>query len=169
MKSDGSRPCLDRGHEPGDVGGLVLQVAVHRDDDASTGTDDAGVHRRVLAEIALERHDPYARIRGMQPLEDGEGAVRGAVVDEDQLRGDARRLEGRHDAVVERLDGGLLVQDGHHHRHLRRGGSGGIRRAGQHGVRCHAAKGIRWPGADTQVTFATSAAGSPAAARGSGG
>ena len=30
----------------------------------------------------------------MQPLEDGEGAVRGAVVDEDQLRGDARRLAG---------------------------------------------------------------------------
>ena len=42
------------------------------------------------------------------------------------------------DAVVERLDGGLLVQHRHDHRHVRRRGGGGFGGAGQRGVGSHA-------------------------------
>ena len=46
--------------------GRVLEVAVHRDHDLAAGARDAGVHRRVLAVVAIERHHPQARVGVVQ-------------------------------------------------------------------------------------------------------
>ena len=42
--------------------GLVLEVAVHRHHDPPAGPCDAGVHGRVLPEVALERDHPHPRV-----------------------------------------------------------------------------------------------------------
>ena len=54
---------LDRLDEPRDVLRLVLEVAVHRHDDLAARAREAGVHRRVLAEVALEADGVDARRR----------------------------------------------------------------------------------------------------------
>ena len=58
---------VDRLDQLGDVGRLVLEVAVHRHHDLAAGARDAGVHRRVLAEVALERDHPHATVARVQP------------------------------------------------------------------------------------------------------
>ena len=82
---------LDRGDEPRDVLGLVLEVAVHRHDDVAARAREPGVHRRVLAEVPLEADGVDARVGRVQPLELGPGPVGRAVVDEDQLERLCRR------------------------------------------------------------------------------
>ena len=54
-----STASIRRGRSSGDV----LEVGVHRDDDVAAGPDEAGVHRRVLAEVPLEADGPQARSR----------------------------------------------------------------------------------------------------------
>ena len=73
--------------------GRVLQVAVHRHDDLAAGAAEARVHRRVLAEVPLEADRPHPRVGCVQALEHGEGAVGGAVVDEDELERPAEPVE----------------------------------------------------------------------------
>jgi hypothetical protein len=47
----------------------VLEVAVHRHDDLAARRDEARVHRRVLAEVALQRTPRHARVGRVQPLD----------------------------------------------------------------------------------------------------
>ena len=111
-------PVGERGDEPRDVLGLVLEVAVHRHDDLAAGAREAGVHRRVLAEVALEADGADARVGGVQPLDDRPGAVARAVVDEDEL--EAAPVERRHDPAVELLERARLVVERDDDRELRR-------------------------------------------------
>ncbi len=85
------RAGLDRRDEARDVLRRVLEVAVHRHDDLAARAREPGVHRGVLAEVALEADGAHARVGLVQALEHGEAAVRRAVVDEDQLVGLAAR------------------------------------------------------------------------------
>ena len=88
---------LDRVDEQRQILGGVLEVAVHRHEDVAARADETRVHRRVLAEVALEPDRAHAPVGRVDALELGESRVGRAVVDEDQLEC-ARRL-------VERLDG----------------------------------------------------------------
>ena len=74
------------------------------------------VHRRVLAEVALEADDAQPRIRGVQRSEPRIGRVGRAVVDEDRLP--VAPVERRGDPAVELLDGALLVQHGDNNRYV---------------------------------------------------
>ena len=126
---------LDRLDQSRNVLRLVLKVAVHRHDDVATRTRQPGVHRGMLAEVALEAHGANARVAGVQTLERRERAVRRAVVDEDQLERARARIEHRHRSPIELLEGPCFVVDGHDHRHIgrrqiRMGDSGALERLG---------------------------------------
>ena len=104
-------------HQARDVARVVLQVAVHRDDDVAGGGVDAGLHRGGLAEVARELHhaDVVADRAGVA-AQGGGRRVAAAVVDDDQLPGlwisRQRRLHG-----VDQRRGVLdLVVHRHHHR-----------------------------------------------------
>ncbi len=78
-------PAVQRGQQRPDVAGIVLQVAVHRDDDPAPRATKPGVHRRGEAVVAQKPHEPHARIARAQGAQEGVAAVGAAVVDEDHL------------------------------------------------------------------------------------
>jgi hypothetical protein len=121
---------VDRRDQLGQVGRLVLQVAVHGDDDLAAGSGDACVHRGMLAEVAFEGDDADAVVPVVQAGQDVERPVGRAVVHEDHLGGQACAVDGLDDAVVERLDRPFLVEHGDDDAHAgrahgRRAGCGG--------------------------------------------
>jgi hypothetical protein len=95
---------VDRGHQLGDVAGLVLEVAVHRHHDPPACACDAGVHGRVLPEVALERDHPHPRVALVQLLQQRHRAVGRPIVDEDHLGRDAglgqRLVDPSHSLVT---------------------------------------------------------------------
>ena len=111
--------ALDRRDQARDVLGLVLEVAVHRHDDLAPGARETRVHRRVLAEVALEADGAHARVGGVQALDRGPRSVGRAVVDEDQL--ERLSVECRYGAPIELLDRALLVQERHDDGKIRSG------------------------------------------------
>ena len=103
---------LDRLDQPRDVLRLVLQIAVHRHHHVAARTRQAGVHRRMLSEVALEPHRTHAGIATVQALQRCEGAVRRAVVDEDQLERARAGIERRNGSSVELVHRRRLVEQG---------------------------------------------------------
>ena len=110
--------AVERLEQPRDVLRLVLQVAVHRHDAVAARPREAGVHRRVLAEVPLEPDDAHARISLVDRAQRRERAVGRAVVDEDRLP--VAAVERRRDAAVQLLDGALLVQHRDDNRYVHR-------------------------------------------------
>jgi hypothetical protein len=135
------RASLDRPHELRDVLRLVLEVAVHRDEDLATCAREAGLHRRVLAEVALEADDADARVGCVQLLEPRKRPVARAVVHEENLEGAAVLLERSDRAPVELVDRRLLLEDRDDHGDARRG----LRLGGRRGNREHLGFGHRRP------------------------
>ena len=78
------------------------------------------MHRRVLAEVALEADGADTAVALVQPLDPCEGAVPRPVVDEDQLVRPAEGGEGGGRALVDLVDRPLLVEDGHDDREVGR-------------------------------------------------
>jgi len=95
---------LDRLDEPGDVLGLVLEVAVHRDDDVPARPRQAGVHRGMLAEVAFEADGAHAHVGRVKAFEGSKRAVRRTVVHEDQLESSRPGIERCDCAPVELVD-----------------------------------------------------------------
>ena len=103
-----------------DVGRIVLQVAVHRDEHLAARVLDAGGHRRRLPVVAPELHDAHARI-----------AARDARWRSRRCRPCCRRrrtpsrtcspscAERLHDRGVQRPNAFLLVVERHDHRQPR--------------------------------------------------
>src|SRR6266511_1123343 len=92
-------------HEPRDVGRVVLEVAVHRDDDVPAGGVDARLHRGGLPVVAQEPHDPHVRPEPRRPGEERlPRPVAAAVVHGDELPRARVRRERRLDAVEQRGD-----------------------------------------------------------------
>ena len=58
---------VDFFQEQGDVGGVVLQVAVHGDEDVAGGEVDAGLEGGGLAEVAAQANHLDARVAPGQP------------------------------------------------------------------------------------------------------
>ena len=75
----------------GNVGGIVLQVAVGGDDVAAARVGEAGGEGGGLAEVAAEADHPQPRILRLQRRELRERVVGAAVVDGDDLVGPAER------------------------------------------------------------------------------
>jgi len=107
---------LERGEQLRDVLRLVLQVAVHRHDRVAARAHEAGVHRRVLAEVALEAHDVHPRVGVVQFPQPREGRVRRAVVDEDRLP--VAAVERLGEPPVELRHRAFLVQHRDHNRYV---------------------------------------------------
>ena len=97
------RAVRDGADQLREVGGLVLQISVHRDDDVAAGANEARVHRRMLAEVALEANRLDPRVARVQSLDRRPGAVARAVVHDDHLeraRVSLEDLDGlRHDLL----------------------------------------------------------------------
>ena len=95
--------------------GGVLQIAVDLDCGIAAGETIAGEDRALKSKIPRETINPHPGIAGSNPIEALESAIRAAIVGEDEFPaipiGDP--LERPIDSVVERLDVGLLVVDGH--------------------------------------------------------
>src|SRR5207248_2522725 len=107
---------VERAHELRDVLRRVLEVAVHGHDRAAAGPHEPGVHRRVLAEVALQPHRAQARVGVVQLAEPCEGGVGGPVVDEDRLP--VVPVERARDAPVQLVDGPRFVPYRHDDRDL---------------------------------------------------
>ena len=103
---------VELGEQARDLGRVVLEVAVDRDDDVALGLREPGRERGRLAEVAPQPDDAHVVVRVVEARQRGERAVRRAVVDEDRLPRLAERLERRVQLVVEQRDAPLLVVDG---------------------------------------------------------
>ena len=105
------RSALHCRDEQRDVLRRVLQVAVHGDEDFAPGANQPGVHRRVLAEVALEAHGADPAVRRVNPLQLGEGRVERAVVDANQLEIELGCIQRLYGSTVELGHvGGLVVE-----------------------------------------------------------
>ena len=112
MSAPSSRP-LEQGR---DVGRIVLTVAVDGDDRAPPRLGESGGQRRRLAEVAAQPHPPQPGPLGRQLLDQLEGAVGGAVVDDDHLPGSAQLGAGPLDLLEQRgsasrsLSAGITIE-----------------------------------------------------------
>ncbi|MEI9897779.1 MAG: hypothetical protein WDN28_28960 [Chthoniobacter sp.] len=82
-----SKPSLSLSSSLGDVAGIVLQVAIHRNDHIAAREVEAGHHRRRLAVITAEVHHFDGRIFRGEAVEHARAGVVAAVIDEDELHG----------------------------------------------------------------------------------
>ena len=120
---DDVEALVDPVEEPGDVGGVVLAVAVHRHEDRAAREVERGRERGGLAAVAPEEGDED--VVGVGVLDRGElrrRAVGRAVVDEDQLVTQRRPAEHAVKLVVQRGDVVDLVVDGDQDREVDSGG-----------------------------------------------
>src|SRR5690606_12144172 len=78
-------PFPDALDQARDVAGVVLEVAVHADDDVAAGVVESGLHGGCLAVVAGEADQAHAGVLGGAARGDRGRGVGAAVVDEDQL------------------------------------------------------------------------------------
>ncbi len=95
-----------------DVGGVVLEVAVHGDDDLAGGVIDAGRERGGLSEVAHQAHEVHARIVAGGRDQARIGVVVAAVVDEHDLAREPQAIGGRLELGDQGLGVRGLVVDG---------------------------------------------------------
>jgi hypothetical protein len=94
-----------------DLGRVVLEIGIHRDDDVAGRDLDAGCERRRLSEVPAQPHDPDVQMRRMQSHELAIRPVGRAVVDEDDLPLGSRRRKRRPELAIQRLERRILVQE----------------------------------------------------------
>ena len=92
-----------------DVGGIVLQIAIHGDNVLSTRMVETGGQSRGLAEVAAQLDHRDAAIDRGDLAQHGEGMVARSVIDQHNFEGSAGGLHHRFQAVVEIGDVLLLI------------------------------------------------------------
>ena len=107
---------LDQGQQHGNVGGIVLQVAVHGHDDLAAGVLDAGGHGGGLPVIAAEADDANAAVLFDELLGQKAGVVLAAIIHQYDLVALHLAFEGGGNGPVQRLDVFLLVVERDHDR-----------------------------------------------------
>ncbi len=119
---------VDFGDELGELVGVVLEVAIHGNDDVAAGVIEAGGECGGLAEVAAEVDDEDVGVGFGELAEAGVGVVLGAIVDVDDFVGFgvvfADEDEVAREGVVELLDGVDFVVHGDDHGEV--GGGGGF-------------------------------------------
>ena len=105
-------PLVELGEETGDLRRVVLEVAVDRHDDLALDLAEARVQRGGLADVASQPHHPDVGDARVETHQRRRRAVARAVVDEHDLPRLAAAGERTRELVVEGLDGELLVTDG---------------------------------------------------------
>ena len=94
---------LNHAVEFGDLVGAVLQVCIHRDDDIALGAGEATLQTGGLAVVATELHPPDVGVLLTELTDHLPRLVGAAVIDEDDLVGEAVLL---HDTPDPRLEFG---------------------------------------------------------------
>jgi hypothetical protein len=102
---------VDLREQPRNVGRVVLQVAVDRDDDVAARVLEARRERRGLAEVLAQREHSHVGIFGVDRAQDLARAVGRAIVHVDDLVGMAGLAQGRYEFRVERTQVVALVAD----------------------------------------------------------
>ena len=98
--------------QPGNVGRVVLPIAVDRDEDLAARQVESGRQGRGLAAVAPQEHDANVLGIGMlNRLELRRRAIRRAVIDKNQLVFKGQRPQYRVELGVKRLDVVDLVED----------------------------------------------------------
>src|SRR5882757_4512886 len=92
---------FELGEEVGDLLRIVLEIAVHGEDEVALGVVEAGGEGGGLAEVAAELDDENAAVYGGDLFKQAVGPVAGTIVDEDQFEGLADLLHYRFETVVE--------------------------------------------------------------------
>ena len=110
---------IDLLEQQADVRGIVLQIAVHRDQCRAARVLDAGGHRGGLAVVATEFHDAQIGILARKARRNAEGVIATAVIDEHDLVSPPERLYGFHDRSMQKRYVVLLVVQRNDHRKLR--------------------------------------------------
>ena len=113
--------------KPCDVCRVVLEIAVHWNDDLSAGVVEPGAECCRLPVVPAELDEPQSRLRSGESRQPGIGLVSTPVVDGDHLPRPAELLESLDGCLAERLDVLLLVVDGDDDRDIRCGTLGGGR------------------------------------------
>jgi hypothetical protein len=88
------------GHKFGDLGGIVLQIAIHRQDVVPLGVVEAGRERRGLAEVAPQLDNKNPAVHSRNLFQQLVGAITRSVVDKHQFKAVANLLHNRLQAVV---------------------------------------------------------------------
>src|SRR3981081_1618149 len=96
---------FELGEEVGDLVGIVLEIAVHGEDEVPLGVVEAGGEGGGLAEVAAKLDDENAAVYGGDLFQQAVGAVAGSVVDEDQFKRFADLFHFGFGAIVEGGDG----------------------------------------------------------------
>src|ERR1700730_9239786 len=99
------------GEEVGNLVGIVLEIAVHGEDEVPLGVVEAGGEGGGLAEVAAKLDDENAAVYGGDFVQQAVGAVAGSVVDEDELERFADLLHYGFEAVVEGGDVFFFVME----------------------------------------------------------
>ncbi len=99
------------GEEVGHLVGVVLEIAVHCEDEVALGVVEAGGQGGGLAEVAAELDDENAAVDGGDLFQQAVGAVAGSIIDEDELEGFADLLHYGFEAVVEGGDVFFFVME----------------------------------------------------------
>ena len=123
---DQVEPALQLRDQPRNVGGVVLEVRVHRDHHPAATRLEPGCHGGRLAEVAPQEHE--AHVLGVlltQPVQELPRAVGAHVVREDHLPRTPHPPHVLADLGVERLEVVALVEHGNHDRQLGLGPHGG--------------------------------------------
>ena len=102
---------FELGEEVGDLVGIVLEIAVHGEDEVPLGVVEAGGEGGGLAEVAAKLDDENAAVYGGDLFQQAVGAVAGSVVDEDQFKRLADLLHYGFEAIVEGGDVFFFVME----------------------------------------------------------
>ena len=127
---DVDRPVgIEQLQQPGDLGRLVLQVAVQRHHDVAPDVIEAGLKRGRLSVVADQQQRPEPRAIACQFGQHRAGIIGRTVVDQDQLEGPLRGSQRGLDPVDQLPQIRALVEDRNYDRHQRQrsGAAGGPR------------------------------------------
>src|SRR5204863_8075805 len=89
---------------------IVLQIAVHRDDDFALRSIEAGLEAGSLPEVPSQTNGSYARIAIADFGKNLESAVAASIIDKDDFISAAQLGHGRDDSRIQRPHVGLFVK-----------------------------------------------------------
>ena len=108
---DDVESVVELGEQVRDLGRVVLQVCIHRDDHLAGRDLDSGRERGRLAEVPAQTYDADVEVRRMEAHELAVRAVGRAVVDEHDLPVEVGRAERGVEFGVDLLERRLFVEE----------------------------------------------------------